>query len=124
MPIHSPGPGPFPCPYTCPFPWPERPYILRMWPRGGDPREGTRKLHKCGSWRCPSCQRYRAAVDFARIMEALQPYDVRDLVFQVLTLDQRGTYTGEAWSGYLEAVRELTRSQRSIGKSVHSCVAQ
>lgn len=95
-------------------PWPEKPLILRMWPVGQDPATGSRRPHRCGSWRCPACQGYRAAVDFRRIHDALSGEDPRSLCFLVLTLDRDGTYTGAAWADQWSAYRELSRMTRNL----------
>lgn len=93
-------------------PWPDAPQWLRMWKRGSSPETGTSRPHRCGSWRCPGCQGYRAAVDFARIRDALADVNPRDLCFMVLTLDRNGTYTGDGWADPWSAyasISDLTR---------------
>lgn len=96
-------------------PYPDAPYILRLWLKGTDPASGLRRPHRCGSWRCDGqCARYRASVDFARLSTALEDEPARDLVFIVLTLDQRGTYSGEAWADPWTAYRSLSRMTRDL----------
>lgn len=95
-------------------PWDEAPMILRLWRKGTDPSEGIRKPHKCGSWRCPACRRFRASVDYARIAEAFKPFDYRECVFLVLTLDQNGTHSGNPWPDRWTAYRELSRMSRNL----------
>ncbi len=43
----------------------------------------------CKSWRCPRCARGVAATDFCRIRDALLGCDPNELVYLVLTLDQK-----------------------------------
>ncbi|GAG94030.1 unnamed protein product, partial [marine sediment metagenome] len=87
---------------------------LMFWPPG-KPKEAQAKPACCGSWRCEGkCARYRAAVDFARISEALEPYKASEITYAVLTLDRNGTYTGEQWSDSTEAYRELSRMTRNL----------
>lgn len=43
----------------------------------------------CKSWRCPKCAPGVAAIDFCRIRDALLDCDPNELVFLVLTLDQK-----------------------------------
>ena len=51
--------------------------------------ECVRIPFKCKSWRCPRCARSVAATDFSRIRDGLIDCDPNELVFLVLTLDQR-----------------------------------
>lgn len=51
--------------------------------------ECVRIPFKCKSWRCPRCARGVAAMDFSRIRDGLLDCDPNDLVFLVLTLDQK-----------------------------------
>ena len=51
--------------------------------------EVVRIPFQCKSWRCPNCQRGVAAVDFCRTRDALLACDPNELVFLVLTLDQK-----------------------------------
>lgn len=95
-------------------PWDDAPMILRLWRKGTDPSKGIRKPHKCGSWRCPACRRFRASVDYARIAEAFAPFDHRECVFLVLTLDQNGTHSGNPWPDRWTAYRELSRMSRNL----------
>ena len=51
--------------------------------------EVVRIPFRCKSWRCPNCQRGVAAGDFCRTRDALLACDPNELVFLVLTLDQK-----------------------------------
>ena len=90
------------------------PLMLHLWPKIGGPNLGTRTVSLCGSWRCPSCQRWRASVDFARVKEALGPYAHTDVTFLVLTLDRDGYYSGEAWADARTAYDALSRMARAF----------
>lgn len=83
------------------------PMILRTWPRGGDPADGSRQAARCGSWRCPSCAWWRNAQDFARIVEAFAPHPVEECTFMVLTVERR-------WSDPWDAYRALSRQSRNF----------
>lgn len=67
----------------------------------------------CGSWRCEVCRKRRASIDYARIVEALEPYDPKDVIFTVLTLDRNGRYSGRKWDDPEEAYKELSRMTRN-----------
>lgn len=70
---------------------------------------------RCGSWRHGGpCRRKRAAVDFARIRAALEPYQARDLVFFVLTLDREGSSGGRPYASREEAYRALSGAWRDF----------
>jgi len=46
--------------------------------------------YKCGSWRHPGeCARKRAAQDYARIRDALEPFPASSIVYMVLTIDPK-----------------------------------
>jgi len=89
------------------------PLVLRTWDRG-NPDKQKRGLVLCGSWRCDSCQDYRAAVDFARMKEAFGPYESSDCVSIVLTLDRNGYYSGERFADADQAFSELSRRSRNF----------
>lgn len=59
------------------------------------PGTRTRVPYVCNSWRCPHCQRHAAAVVFARVQEAFEPFSPSDCVFIVLTLDPAEHARGE-----------------------------
>jgi len=100
-------------------PYPDAPWHLAFWPKGA-PQEATLKAACCGSWRCEgACARYRASVDFARITEALEPYDADDLTYGVMTLDRNGTYSGDAWSDSTTGYRGLTTMSRKFLKRLN-----
>lgn len=68
----------------------------------------------CGSARCvdangkpTDCARHNASVLFARIVEALEPYDSADMVTAVFTIDRNGFYGGKQWLDVNEAFRDL-----------------
>ena len=70
----------------------------------------------CGSHRCvhpdgspTECARHNAAVMFARIKEALDPYTAAACVTCVLTLDRNGFYGGRKWLDVNEAYRGLLK---------------
>jgi len=64
----------------------------------------------CRSWRCEGeCRRHNGKVTWARIVEALQPHDERDVLFAVLTIDRNGHYSRRRWDSSLQAYRELSR---------------
>lgn len=51
--------------------------------------EVSRVRFRCKTWRCPDCRRGVAAVDFARISEALAGIPEGECLYMVATLDQR-----------------------------------
>lgn len=51
--------------------------------------ERSRVAFRCRSWRCRRCRRDVAKVDYARISTALRSVPPDELVYMVLTLDQR-----------------------------------
>ena len=51
--------------------------------------ECVRIPFECRSWRCPRCARGVAATDFSRIRDAFLGCDPNELVYLVLTLDQK-----------------------------------
>jgi hypothetical protein len=91
------------------------PLMLHVWPKG-QPEHACRSVALCGSWRCPSCRRWRASTDYARITEALSTVDPAHVVFVVLTLDRDGWRTGDAWADAETAYRALSRMSRALLK--------
>ena len=83
------------------------------------PMGARRMVSRCGSWRCKSCQPFRASVDFARIEEALSLYHHEDVVFAVLTIDRNGRYGERVWETTEEAYRELSRMSRMLLKRLN-----
>ncbi len=81
--------------------------MLHTWTKGAA-HHATRHVALCGSWRCDTCCRYRGRVDFARIADAFGPYEAKHVCFAVLTLDQEGTFSGEAWADAEAAYRALS----------------
>ena len=83
------------------------------------PMAARRMVSRCGSWRCKSCQPFRASVDFARIEEALSLYHHEDVVFAVLTIDRHGRFGDRVWQTTEEAYRELSRMSRMLLKRLN-----
>ncbi|MCP4243054.1 MAG: hypothetical protein GY772_21075 [bacterium] len=88
------------------------PVTLWTW-EPGNLAGAKRMVATCGSWRCEGCRRRRASIDYARIVEALEPHDPKDVIFAVLTLDRNGRYSGKEWSDPEAAYRELSRMTRN-----------
>lgn len=60
---------------------------IRAKKKGGSEAEGESLFpFRDKTWRCPNCRRQVAAVDFARIQEALQPIPIEELLYFVGTL--------------------------------------
>jgi hypothetical protein len=84
--------------------------------------EAIRVPFACGSWRCLKCGRHVAATDFARIKEGLGSVPAEELVFLVLTLDQkaekaRGITATTAYAASQRKWQTLTQSlRRRYGK--------
>jgi hypothetical protein len=91
---------------------------IYTWERGeGRPSKILRRPYRCQSWRHEGpCARREAAVTFARMKEAFErPEFAPDgWIFCVLTLDQRGYYSGRPWSNIQVAYRELSRLSRNF----------
>ncbi|GAG43380.1 unnamed protein product, partial [marine sediment metagenome] len=94
----------------CPnSPWQKAlPYHLLLWPPGHPEKASVMTAH-CRSWRCEGeCRRHNGKVTWARIVEALEPHDDRDVLFAVLTIDRNGYYSGQKWASSTDAYRELS----------------
>lgn len=94
------------------------PLALWTWERG-HPETATRHVCVCGSWRCDGCAPRAASIAFARIREALAPFDARDVVFAVLTLDQLGRYSGERWHSVDDVYRDVSRRTRNFLRRIN-----
>jgi len=81
-------------------------WFIWTW-RKDNPAEKSRVAYSCNSWRCPVCARHEAAVTFARIKEACEPLDPKGWVFFVLTLDQKGYFSGKKWDDVTSAYKAL-----------------
>lgn len=101
------------CPYSQHPAGGRQPLMLHLWPKG-QPDLATRRIAKCGSWRCDHCCRWRSSVDFARIKEALGRHENGEVSFIVLTLDRDGFYSGEAWADAASAYRRLSAMSRVL----------
>lgn len=83
-------------------------WSLVIWSAGA-PGGVQQVPYRCGSWRCRHCRHWRASVDFARIKEAFADAPENEVVFFVLTLDQKGFYSGVPWADSTQAYRQLGR---------------
>lgn len=95
-----------------------KPLTLWTWDPA-NPVGARRMVARCKSWRCAGCQPFRASVDFARIEEALEPYQHDDVTFVVLTIDRNGRYGDREWESPREAYLELSRMQGLFMKRVN-----
>lgn len=93
-------------------------YMLRTWEMG-KPSEAAAHFARCGAWRCPVCQRYRASVDFARIRDAFEPFSAEDVVYMVTTFDRNGTFGGRSWEDTDEAYLDMGRMNRMLLKRIN-----
>lgn len=68
----------------------------------------TRIPYRCGSWRCEDCRVHEAHVAWTRMRDAFEPLDASGIVFLVLTLDRKCTYSKKKhWNTAQDAFREL-----------------
>ena len=67
--------------------------------------------YTCESWRCPTCRRHDAAINFARIREASEPLDPRGWCFLTLTLCRERVHD---WRDTDAAYKDLSRKSRNF----------
>ncbi len=86
-------------------------WTLWTWPKFS-PRDREKRCARCFSWRHEGpCQRSKAAQDYSRLRETLEPLPRERLSYAVLTLDP-SAWTGAGWIGPAakrrpDAVRDL-----------------
>ena len=104
-------------------------WALHLWRKAERPSPSNRKIlrYRCRSWRHEGpCNRWRASVDWRRIVDAFGPHPIEDIVFLVLTFPSRNGSRKDAyktiwrrWQSLRQAIARgatLHRRRRSGGR--------
>lgn len=99
-------------------------HVKQCWHNGGrawwiyswkveSPNRVRRAPYVCQSWRCPTCKRYDASVNFARIREAAEALPSDGWLFLTLTIERDGVKT---WQEVDKIYKQLSRQCRNFLK--------